>query len=607
MLETSESPELPQLVGHLRPHSTERARFTSYGFVVPLRAGTAPELHVDNIMMANHLQILLVDDDPAIQRLLRKWLETAGYFVVTANDGREAQQLIQDNCPQLLITDWEMPVVDGLNLCRWLRQQDTQNYVYTIFLTCRTASEDMITALESGADDFIKKPVDKGELLARVRSAARVLELESRLSILARTDPLTGLITRRTFVEVVEREWARADRHLFPISCVMLDIDYFKRINDSYGHRAGDHALRGIARILQQSCRGSDVVGRYGGEEFCVLLPETTEDQALRWADRVRQTIVATPGLVPNADLALTASFGVAQRMADSHTAEELVDFADQALLVAKRSGRNRVVGFQSVVNTNQGQESPTGPSALFQDKLAKDVMATIVAGLKQDDTVGSAAQYFLRFRFNSAPVVDEDGKLVGILSERDVMSIMLWPNWWKTRIKDVMRCNVVCYEENTPVLLIYEFLCRVSIRGVVIVRDGRPVGMISRASLLRWFTNMLSLSPVRSNQEPPAGIANDVIDVPVLPADPRENMAMIARAILGEASHLEAQLRADGTELIPAVVGGVSRMEELINDLLSFSRYVAPDSDAVSGNQSEFAAGIANLIKVGAIPEFAI
>ena len=183
----------------------------------------------------------------------------------------------------------------------------------------------------------------------------------------------------------------------------------------------------------------------------------------------------------------------------------------------------------------------------------------------------------------------------------------MLWPNWWKTRIKDVMRSNVVCYEEDSPVLLVYEFLCRVSIRGVVIVREGRPVGMISRASLLRWFTNMLSLNPNSLLTEYSPDQPPETGDLPVLPAEPRENISMIAQAILGEASLLDQRLREDSCELVPVVVGGVSRIEELINDLLSYSRYVAPAVAEPHSNQAELTAGIANLIKVGSIPDFAI
>lgn len=538
-------------------------------------------------MPVNPTRILLADDDPALQRLLRRWLENAGYVLEIADDGQQAMRMIQDDPPQLLITDWQMPAYDGLALCRWLRQQDLSNYVYTIFLTSRTSSEDMIIALEAGADDFMKKPVEKGELLARVRAGTRVLELESRLNFLARTDALTGLLTRRTFLEFMEREWGRAHRHLFPLSCVMIDIDFFKRINDTHGHRAGDQTLRGIARILRQNCRTSDIIGRYGGEEFCVLLPETNEEDAVLWADRVRKLIAASPTLVDDADVPITASFGVAQRLVDTNCPEKLVDLADQALLVAKRSGRDRVVGYQTMSSGETIRVARGSLGAVFQGLTAKDVMATIVAALQQDDTVGSAVRYFLRFRFHSAPVVDKNGKLVGMLSERDVMAIMLWPNWWRTKIKNVMKRNVVWYDDETPVLLIYEFLCRVSIRGVVIVKDGRPMGMISRASLLRWFSNLLAINPT-ALLEGETVIETQGADGRVLPPEPREKIAMLVESMTQESAALTQRLRESRMELAPLIIGGVSRLEEMLGDILSFLRYATVEAEG--RNQPEVA-----------------
>ncbi|MBP89754.1 MAG: hypothetical protein CMJ64_24120 [Planctomycetaceae bacterium] len=517
-------------------------------------------------------KILLVDDDPALLRLLSKWLESRGYETDCARDGRHAIAAIEANCPQILVTDWEMPVMDGFDLCRWLRQQDLPSYVYTIFVTSCTASDDLVSALEAGADDFLKKPVDKAELIARVQSGVRVLELESKLNVLAKTDSLTGLSTRRTFFEHMEKEWSRSQRHYIPMSCVMLDIDFFKRINDTYGHRVGDRALCGVAKVLQDSCRGSDIVGRYGGEEFCVLLPETTEDNALLWSDRVRERIAAKTDLIEDLKVGVTASFGVAQRLADTHNPEELVDLADQALLVAKRSGRDRVVGFQTLATSTRIQGNAGAPGAMFNGLSAQNVMTTIVASLDANETVGRAAQYFLRFRFNSAPVVNNEGQLVGVLSERDVMSIMLWPKWWKTKIQDVMKRNVVCYEEDTPVLLIYEFLCRFSLRAVVIAKDGRPTGIISRGSLLRWFTNLLAVNSGAAI-EGPSRIASEG-DRASTPSEPRRNVTMIARALAGEAEQLQDRIDREEEDLVPAVVGGVSRIEELLNDLLAYSRY---------------------------------
>jgi hypothetical protein len=167
---------------------------------------------------------------------------------------------------------------------------------------------------------------------------------------------------------------------------------------------------------------------------------------------------------------------------------------------------------------------------------------------------------------------VDDHGKLVGILSERDVMTTMLWPQWWETRIEEVMKPNVVCYEEDTPVLIIYEFLCRVSIRGVVIVRGGRPSGMISRASLLRWFTNLLALNP-STLLEGSLSMNSPDRSSSALP-EPKENVTLIVRAMYEEVRKLENRLESETTDLVPVVIGGVSRLEELINDLLTASRY---------------------------------
>jgi PleD family two-component response regulator len=201
-------------------------------------------------MPTEALKVLLVDDDPAMLRLLAKWLEAEGYQVLRAGDGRMAAELIEAERPRLLVTDWEMPNLDGLELCRWVRSQNFGHYIYTVFLTVRSDSTDMLKGLEAGADDFLKKPVDRNELLARIRAGSRVMELEQRLRLLANTDALTGLPTRRVLFDDVQREWGRAERYHNPLSCVMIDIDFFKRINDIHGHQAGDEVLRAVGHEL---------------------------------------------------------------------------------------------------------------------------------------------------------------------------------------------------------------------------------------------------------------------------------------------------------------------------------------------------------------------
>ncbi len=540
-------------------------------------------------------RVLLVDDDPAMLRLLTRWLESAGYHVDCATDGNEACDAINRLHPQILVTDWEMPQMDGLELCGWLRRQSLPHYLYTIILTVRTKSEDIVSGLQAGADDFIRKPVDKTELLARLAAGRRVVELESHLSSLAKSDPLTGLATQRTLYEHMDAEFSRATRYNLDLSCVMIDVDFFKRINDTLGHMAGDYVLRCVAKLLEENCRSSDVVSRYGGEEFCILLPETSEKEAAIWAERMRRVISDTKITVDGKMVSVTASFGVAQRLADTNTPEELIDLADQALLIAKRAGRDRTVSFKAINAAAEIKSRPGGPAEIFGNLQARDVMTTVVAGLNQNQEVGHAAQYFLRFRINSAPVVDDDGKLVGILGERDVMSIMLWPEWWQTRIKDVMKKNVVCYDEDSPVLSIYEFLTRVSIRGVVIVSDERPTGVISRGSLLRWFVNSQSVRQLAlADHETPGQINAPAQQDESL--KPRERLALTAQALADEADNLQNWLGRDGVDLVPYVVGGASRMQELVNDLLAYSRYANDASDDQPEREVEFA-GLSGLL----------
>lgn len=552
----------------------------------------------DTLMQSKPL-VLIVDDDPVILRLLSKWLEIAGYPVIQAGNGREAIQAIRAQCPKIVITDWEMPEMDGLQLCRWLREQELPNYIYTLFLTVRGSSADMIQGLEAGADDFLKKPVDREELLARLRASERVLDLEQRLTLLARTDPLTGLNSRRAFMERCGQEVSRSLRHRCPLSCVVIDLDFFKRINDTHGHPVGDEALRRTAALLSAEIRVSDIVGRYGGEEFCVLLAETAEAGAHLWAERMRTKLSKLEVRSNGQPITVTASFGVAQCMEDTTTAEQLIDNADQALLVAKRSGRDRVVTFSSLSGPVPASTTDYNPDSMFERLKARDVMNTIVASLKQTDDIGTVMNHFLRFRIHSAPVVDASGKLAGVISEKDLAAIMLRPKWWQVQVKDVMKTNVVWYEEDSCALAIYQFLTRVTIRSVVIVRDGRPTGVISRSGLLRWFAN--SVVVTEGNNAP------NLLDVPsfptAAPSDPRARLRTTVDALVAETNRIEGQMADANADLVPCVVGGVSRLQEMINDLLAYSRFIQDDAaaqtawDETATQSEELQQGIGSLL----------
>jgi diguanylate cyclase (GGDEF)-like protein len=295
------------------------------------------------------MRILIAEDQPTAALLLRHNLEKMGHEAVVAPDGEVAWQIVRKGGTPLLISDWTMPHLDGLELCRRIRATKCDLYTYIILLTSRDRKEDKLEGLRAGADDFLIKPPDQEELAIRLQISERILAVHEqlasqneRLSELATTDELTGLKNRRRFREDLEMFALLAARQRTPLSLVMLDVDHFKQYNDTFGHPAGDEILRAVAAVLREGVRQHDVVARFGGEEFAVLLPGTDAVPAARLADRLRSAIERGAG-VPRA---VTASFGVATSAPETLGAAKLVDQADDALYRAKRSGRNCVCHF---------------------------------------------------------------------------------------------------------------------------------------------------------------------------------------------------------------------------------------------------------------------
>jgi CBS domain-containing protein len=240
------------------------------------------------------------------------------------------------------------------------------------------------------------------------------------------------------------------------------------------------------------------------------MLPETPEHGAEIWAERVRERLSELVVAAGGKELQVTGSIGVAERRDDTQTPEELIDLADQALQCAKQSGRNCVVCYESLDSTNDvDPQRPNKLSNFFEGITALHVMTPAVVCLREDQTVGSVAEFFLRSRINSSPVVDAEGKLSGIVSERDLMAAMVTLACWQRPVRELMKPNVICYAESTPIRTIYEFLCRVSVRRVVIIEDGRPTGTISRGSLLRWFRSVVLTSGRMDETGAPSGTWN--------------------------------------------------------------------------------------------------
>lgn len=297
------------------------------------------------------MQILIAEDDTSSRALLLRVLTNAGYDVVETETGNAAwEKLSGPDAPRLVILDWMMPEIDGLEVVRRVRARVTDKPPYLILLTARGGQSDIITGLETGADDYLAKPFDVGVLLARVKVGRRVIEMQdalikSREALVhqANHDSLTGLLNRRAILNHLQRELARAGRHADPLAVAMCDVDHFKQINDTYGHQTGDDVLSGLSKILTSSLREYDFVGRLGGEEFLLITPLKKEADCIFLFERLCRKIANSKISTKSGDLSITISIGVA-RATESSTVDSILETADRALYRAKNEGRNRVV-----------------------------------------------------------------------------------------------------------------------------------------------------------------------------------------------------------------------------------------------------------------------
>jgi len=295
--------------------------------------------------------ILIADDDPVSRRLLEAHVVKWGYQVVTAADGLEALKILEgENAPSLAVLDWMMPGMEGPQVCQRVRALPDRPYVYVILLTARTQQDDILLGLESGADDYLTKPFNAPELRARLHVGQRILDLQNRLigagealRFHATHDELTGLSNRRVVLQTVSREYSRHAREAGTFGIILIDLDHFKKVNDTCGHLAGDAVLKQAARRISACVRPYDTVGRYGGEEFLVVAPSCDRQSSMRLSERIREFLQAAPIETEAGPVTVTASCGVAvSNAANPLDAHHLLLLADEALYRAKELGRNR-------------------------------------------------------------------------------------------------------------------------------------------------------------------------------------------------------------------------------------------------------------------------
>lgn len=344
------------------------------------------------------MRVVVVESDSKVRETLRGVLERAGHTVFESDDGRHGMELALEVQPQMMLVDANMPGLGGVELTRSLRQTRIGRSIYILLLTTQEDDERLIEAFENGVDDFVTKPIRSRVLAARLRAGHRVIRLQQeverdreeirrfaaelavtnrRLQEVALTDQLTGFRNRRYVIDRIAQEWSASARTHRPLSCMVIDIDEFKQINDTYGHDAGDAVLRQASNAIKHALRAQDVVARTGGDEFLVLCPDTDLPAALQCAERLRQAVHATQVTVDEVRLRVSISVGVAQRDTAMVDADAMVKRADQGAYVAKAQGRNQVATVQQykaevlaqkpsgeTTNGCEGAQVPSPPAA---------------------------------------------------------------------------------------------------------------------------------------------------------------------------------------------------------------------------------------------------
>ena len=297
------------------------------------------------------MRILLAEDSTFYRRVISSYLTQWGFDLVSAPDGKEAWKILRSpDGPRLALLDWMLPEIEGIELCRRLRTgAEGVGYIYTILVTSKNQKREMLEALDAGADDFLSKPFDPAELKARIQVGKRIVELQQKLVLsnhalrfAASHDPLTQIWNRGEVLAFLVRELARARRSATHVGVVLVDIDHFKKVNDELGHQAGDRILLELAQRFSKNLREYDGVGRYGGEEFLLVIPGCDLVTTARRANEIRTLISSEPFASATWTREITVSMGVGAAE-PSETAEDLLRRADEALYRAKREGRNRV------------------------------------------------------------------------------------------------------------------------------------------------------------------------------------------------------------------------------------------------------------------------
>lgn len=437
--------------------------------------------------MNQPLPVLLIEDDLGdavlVERMLQECLQD--FAIEHCTHLEKALEALEDEDYRVILLDLSLP--DSLGLSGLSKLRDVSPDVSIVVLTGLADDRLPLQALEQGAQDYLVKNSLTAELLERtIRYAVQRQQIQTEnrrlleaMKQLARQDPLTGVLNHQSFSEALRREWAIALRHARPLSCVFLDIDFFKRINDTYGHAAGDETLKAVADLLRENSRVGEWIGRLGGEEFCVLLPDTNETAALVWAERIRHQLAEKTFVTPEVELRITGSLGVSS--SDGVDGEQLmIDRADEAMFVAKQLGRDQVVS-HSRLSDLSGDSTDLLWDGISVGQLAVPAATSIAPW----ESIQTALTLLCDHELDVLPVVDDDGRVVGLIGQDDILASTLSSEIQAPLVGELMQAQLVTFEPDTPSVQVCQFFCRSAVRQVLVADKTNTFGFLRRADFL--------------------------------------------------------------------------------------------------------------------------
>jgi two-component system cell cycle response regulator len=435
-------------------------------------------------MKSTPLKVLLVSRDQAMLLSLSKFFDLLGLVALQVSDPNQATAAAASEHADILILDSDLLAEGGRELCRAVCGGGMRSHVFTILLVADTVQRDeIVEALKLGIDDFLAKPIVLGELLARLRAAARGLEFERRVQTFLGTDSLLSLANAAAFRQAARAALARAESSK-PVACVTLDLDFFHRLNYMYGKPEAEEALRSIAKLIEKACHPADLLAASGDDRFWILLDDRSETDAGQWAEQLRASLAETQIPLGAVSETVTASFGVAACVPETCSADELLARADEALQAAKRSGRNCVVLRTTLDDESNAWTNLGAPGKLFDRTLARDVMAPVTVVLRVDDPVAHAVALLARTGQPAIPVVDSNGKLAGLVASEDIVA-RAGQSPHPERVADVMTADPVRFDEQATFAKLVSFFSEFERSLAVVVTEGdKPTGIVTRTGL---------------------------------------------------------------------------------------------------------------------------